>query len=208
MIWPVRPTPLEGEIVPLEAIEEAHRAPLEAISREPETWTWIDRRIPGDRAAFDAWFEARRAATRDGTELCFVTHRAGGGEPLGSSSYLNVRPAHDGLEIGWSWLHPSAWRSGANVEAKLLMLSHAFEELGCMRVEFKTDARNERSRAALAALAALPAIFEGVLRKHMLVPPLGLRDSAYYSIVDDDWPEVGQNLTARLARHVEAPAHA
>ncbi|HXS47482.1 MAG TPA: GNAT family protein, partial [Solirubrobacterales bacterium] len=86
--------------------------------------------------------------------------------------------------------------SGANVEAKLLMLEHAFETLGCLRVEFKTDARNERSRAALAAL---PAQFEGIMRKHMTVPDVGVRDSAYFSIVDDEWPEVRANLRRRLA---------
>jgi len=118
------------------------------------------------------------------------------GDPVGSSSYLNVRPEHDGLEIGWTWLHPAAWRTGANLEAKLLMLEHAFDELGCMRVEFKTDARNERSRSALAAL---PATFEGIFRKHMLMPVVGVRDSAYFSIVDDDWPRVKENLFARLA---------
>ncbi len=205
MIWPVASTPLEGKIVRLEPIQVAHREELEAASRDPETWTWIDRRIPGDRIAFERWFDARLAASKEGRELCFVTHRSGTGEPIGSSSYLNMRPAHDGLEIGWTWLHPSAWRTGANLEAKLLMLEHTFEELGCTRVEFKTDARNERSRAALAGL---PAVFEGVFRKHMLVPPVGLRDSAYYSIVDDEWPEVKENLAARLTRHAEAPTRA
>ena len=109
----------------------------------------------------------------------------------------DVRPEHDGLEIGWTWLHPSAWRTGANVEAKLLMLGHAFDELGCMRVEFKTDARNERSRAALEALGAS---FEGIFRKHMLMPLTGVRDSAYYSITDDEWPELRERLAARLER--------
>ena len=88
------------------------------------------------------------------------------------------------------------WRTGANVEAKLLMLGHAFERLGCMRVELKTDARNERSRAAIAAL---PARFEGVFRKHMLMPGVGVRDSAYYSVIDEDWPVVPVNLERRLA---------
>ena len=90
---------------------------------------------------------------------------------------------------------PSTWQTGANVEAKLLMLEHAFERLDCLRVEFKTDARNERSRAALAAL---PAQFEGVFRRHMVVP-YGLRDSAYYSVIADDWPRVRDNLRRRLA---------
>ena len=88
------------------------------------------------------------------------------------------------------------WRTGANIEAKLLMLAHAFEHLGCMRVEFKTDARNERSRAALAAL---PAQFEGIFRKHMLMPGVGVRDSAYYSVIDEEWPAVRANLERRAA---------
>ena len=82
------------------------------------------------------------------------------------------------------------------IEAKLLMLAHAFEDLGCMRVELKTDARNERSRAAMVAL---PAQFEGVFRKHMLMPGIGVRDSAFYSVIDEDWPEVHANLQRRLA---------
>src|SRR4030081_410774 len=116
--------------------------------------------------------------------------------PIGSTRYLNVREAHGGLEIGWTWLSPAMWRTGANVEAKLLMLGHAFERLRCRRVEFKTDARNERSRAALAAL---PAKFEGIMRKHMLMPGVGVRDSAYYSVIEEEWPQVRANLERRLA---------
>jgi N-acetyltransferase len=110
---------------------------------------------------------------------------------------------HDGLLAAsrapetWTWLHPDAWRTGANLEAKLLVLALAFDELGCIRVEFKTDARNERSRTALAAL---PATFEGVFRKHMLMGGIGVRDSAYFSITDDKWPIVKANLERRLAR--------
>lgn len=99
------------------------------------------------------------------------------------------------------------WGTGANIEAKLLMAEHAFERLGCMRVEFKTDARNEHSRAALSAL---PAQFEGIFRKHMLMPGVGVRDSAYHSIIDEEWPEVRANLQRRLAdarqRHERASA--
>ena len=117
------------------------------------------------------------------------------GAPIGSTRYLNVRPEHRGLEIGWTWLTPATWRSGANAEAKLLLLEHAFERLGCIRVEFKTDAKNDRSRRALEAL---PAQFEGIFRKHMLVRGGELRDSAYYAIVDDEWPAVRANLERRL----------
>jgi N-acetyltransferase len=108
---------------------------------------------------------------------------------------LTLREEHRGLEIGATWLMPMAWRTGVNTEAKLLMLEHAFERLGCMRVEFKTDARNERSRAALASL---PVRFEGIFRKHMLMPDIGVRDSAYYSVTDEEWPEVRASLERRL----------
>ena len=119
----------------------------------------------------------------------------GGGKAIGSTRYLTLRPEHRGLEIGWTWNASSAWGTGANAEAKLLLLRHAFETLGCMRVEFKTDALNERSRAALEAL---PARFEGIFRKHMLVRDGALRDSAYYAITDDEWPAVRANLERRL----------
>ena len=161
----------------------------------------MDRQdVPESEGAFGRWFETRLERSRAASEWCFVTRSSGTHELIGSSSYLNPRPEHDGLEIGWTWLRRSAWRTGANVEAKLLMLEYAFETLGCMRVEFKTDARNERSREALAAL---PATFEGVFRKHMLVPGVGVRDSAYFSIVDEEWPAMRSNLERRLA---EAPA--
>jgi RimJ/RimL family protein N-acetyltransferase len=119
------------------------------------------------------------------------------GELVGHTSYLNYRPHDRVVEIGNTWLVPAAWGTGANVEAKLLLLEHAFEREGLLRVEFKTDARNDRSRAALAAL---PAQFEGVFRKHMLVRDGVRRDSAWYAVIDDDWPEVKANLQRRLAR--------
>jgi RimJ/RimL family protein N-acetyltransferase len=196
VIWPPPAAPLEGTIVRLEPIDPSHREPLAAVSGEPEVFSWMDRRIPEDRVAFDAWFDARLAASQAGDEWCWVTHRADGGEVVGSSSYLAIRPPHDGLEIGWTWLHPSAWRSGANREAKLLMLALAFETLGCMRVEFKTDARNERSRHALAGIGAR---FEGIFRQHMLIPGAGRRDSAYFSIVDGEWPVIRAALEAGIA---------
>ena len=99
------------------------------------------------------------------------------------------------VEIGNTWLNPRAWGTGANTEAKLLLLQHAFEDEGFLRVEFKTDAANDRSRAALAAL---PAEFEGVFRKHMLVRGGERRDSAWYAVIDDDWPAVKANLQRRL----------
>jgi RimJ/RimL family protein N-acetyltransferase len=123
-----------------------------------------------------------------------VTIQREGSAVLGSTRYMTLRPEHLGVEIGNTWLAQSAWSTGANVEAKLLMLEHAFERVGAMRVEFKTDARNVESRRALEAL---PATFEGILRKHMVIHA-GIRDSAYYAITDDDWPAVKTNLERRL----------
>ena len=196
MIWPPPDRPLQGELVRLEPLVEAHREPLRSAAGEEETWRWIDRRVTETSEGFDRWFDDRIAGRAAGEEHGFATLRAGDGEPLGSSSFLAPRPVHAGVEIGNTWLDPSAWRSGVNVEAKLLMLGFAFEELGCMRVELKTDARNERSRAAMEAL---PARFEGIFRKHMLMPVVGVRDSAYFSIVDEEWGSVRDNLKARLA---------
>jgi RimJ/RimL family protein N-acetyltransferase len=199
-MWHELSTCLEGEIVELEPLEARHEEGLLEASQHGEIWQWLAP-IGESREYFSAWFAASLADSEAGREGVFATVDRRSGKPIGSTRYMNLREAHRGLEIGWTWLMPSAWRTGANVEAKLLMLEHAFERLGCMRVELKTDARNERSRAALAAL---PAQFEGIFRRHMIMPGIGIRDSAYYSVIDDDWPEVRSNLVRRLAEAREA----
>jgi RimJ/RimL family protein N-acetyltransferase len=135
--------------------------------------------------------------TAAGLELAFATVSQKTGTAVGSTRYLALRPEHRSLEIGWTWISSAAWGTGANTEAKLLQLEHAFDVLGCRRVEFKTDSLNERANPALAAL---PAAFEGIHRKHMLVRDGESRDSAWYSIVDDDWPTVREELGRRLGR--------
>jgi N-acetyltransferase len=187
---------LEGSVVVLEPLAEEHAEELWEAAQAPEIWTWLAH-LNKSREWFDYWLELSFEAAREGREGPFATRALAGGKLVGSSRYLNVRPADRVVEIGWTWLNPSAWRSGANTEAKLLMLQHAFEALECVRVEFKTDARNERSRAALAAL---PAQFEGIMRNHMIVPDVGQRDSAYFSVIDSEWPEVRANLERRLGR--------
>jgi N-acetyltransferase len=188
---------LEGELVRLEPISLDHEDGLWEASRDPRTWRWLSVEQPRTREELREYLDAALANAADGTEMPLVTVRREDGRVLGSTRYLALRPEHRSLEIGWTWLHPDAWGTGVNVEAKLLMLEHAFERLGCLRVELKTDAGNERSRGAMAAL---PAQFEGVHRKHMLVRDGVRRDSAWYSILDDEWPAVRANLLRRLGR--------
>jgi RimJ/RimL family protein N-acetyltransferase len=195
IMWKNLVSVLEGEIVRLEPLARRHEKELFEAALDERIWRWMPYDAGGSRERFQAWLEDALAASSAGTEAAFATVEIATGELVGSTRYLALRPEHRGLEIGWTWLAPAHWQTGANVEAKLLMLEHAFERLGCLRVEFKTDSRNERSRAALAAL---PAQFEGIFRKHMLVRGGERRDSAYYSIIDDEWPEVRENLARRF----------
>ena len=196
-MWPNLTRRLEGELVVLEPLSPRHERDLLEASKAAELWRWMPYEIT-NRAQFDDWLTHALEESAAGREGPFATIDRASGRAIGSSRYLALRPEHRGVEIGATWLAPEWWQTGANVEAKLLMLGHAFEELDCMRVEFKTDARNERSRAALAAL---PARFEGIHRDHMVVPyGNGIRDSAYYAVVASEWPQVRANLAARLGR--------
>ena len=188
------PATLEGEIVRLEPLARSHDDDLWEASRDPATWRWLSVQQPQTREGLRAWLEA----ALESEDLAFATVLRETGRAVGSTRFLALRPEHRSVEIGWTWLAPEAWGTGANVEAKLLMLEHAFEQLGCRRVELKTDALNERSRRAMEAL---PAQFEGVHRKHMLVRGGENRDSAWYSVVDDDWPAVRANLLRRLGQN-------
>ena len=184
---------LEGRLVRLEPLGRQHAAGLWEASRDPRTWRWLPIPQPSTRPELDAWVEDALRTAATGAEIPLATIRTE--RVVGSTRFLALRPEHASVEIGWTWLDPSAWGTGVNVEAKLLMLRHAFEAWGCRRVELKTDARNERSRGAMEALGAT---FEGTHRKHMLVRGGENRDSAWYSVTDDEWPTVELGLTARL----------
>jgi RimJ/RimL family protein N-acetyltransferase len=198
-VWAELATRLEGRIVVLEPLRPEHTPGLWRAAQDERVWRWMLTNSGASEQAFQDWIDTAHENAAAGREAPFAAVDAASGTPLGSTRYMSLRPEHRGIEIGHTWLASAAWGTGANAEAKLLLLEHAFERLGCMRVEFKTDAKNERSRRALAAL---PAQFEGVFRKHMLVGNDGtrLRDSAWYAIVDDDWPAVKANLEARLRR--------
>jgi RimJ/RimL family protein N-acetyltransferase len=185
---------LVGRIVRLEPLGPEHADGLWEAARNLRIWE-ITNELIDRRSRFDRWFEQALDEQTRRIAAPFATIDGAAGRPIGSTRYGSLRPEHRSVEIGWTWLNPAAWGTGANVEAKLLMLTRAFDELGCIRVEFKTNARNDRSRAALAAL---PAQFEGVHRKHMIVRDGERRDSAWYSVVDDEWPAVKANLERRL----------
>jgi N-acetyltransferase len=193
---PLEPVTLHGRRVRLEPLGLEHVPRLAEVALDPALWRWTLAR-PTDEAGLRAWAEAAIAGRDAGTELPFVTLEAATGRPIGSSRYLSIVPEHRRLEIGWTWVAPAWQRTGANREAKLLMLAHAFDTLGCRRVEFKTDSRNEPSRNALLGIGAQ---FEGIFRNHMVMPDGAMRHSAYYSVIDEEWPAVRDALEASLAR--------
>ncbi|HEX4752780.1 MAG TPA: GNAT family protein [Solirubrobacterales bacterium] len=185
---------LKGSLVTLEPLREEHRDGLWEAAQADEIWAWLAK-LNRNREYFDGWFDATLATDAAGETGTFAVRRGADGTLVGSSRYLGVRRHDRVVEVGWTWFNPSVWRTGVNVETKLLMFTRAFETFGCVRVELKTDARNERSRGAMTRL---PARFEGIMRKHMIVPDVGQRDSAYFSVIDDEWPAVREALRARL----------
>lgn len=192
----IEPVTLTGSRVRLEPLEPAHVAGLAEIALDPALWQWTLAR-PTDEAGIRAWTETAIANRAAGTELPFATIDLATGRPIGSSRYLNIVLEHRRLEIGWTWVAPAWQRTGANREAKLLMLTHAFDTLGCRRVEFKTDSLNEPSRTALLGIGAQ---FEGIFRNHMVMPGGRMRHSAYFSVIDEEWPDVRARLERSLAR--------
>ena len=192
----VEPVVLEGERVRLEPLAPQHAAGLWEAARDPVIWRWFPFRI-GSREQTEQYIAYAAAAAEQGSMLAFAQILRATGEIAGSTSYLAVEPAHQRLEIGATWLNPRHQRTGANTEAKLLLLRHAFEQLGCRRVEFKTDSENKQSRTALARIGATE---EGTFRSHMIRPDGGRRDSVYFSVIDEEWPRVRSHLEALLAR--------
>jgi N-acetyltransferase len=192
----IRPIVLEGEHVRLEPLSRDHIDALYLAGNDLSIWTWVSVG-PRTREDFASWVEVALEGRDAGTELPFTTIDLTGGDVVGSTRYLNIVPRDRRLEIGWTWLTPSAQRTAINTEAKYLQLRHCFEELGCLRVEWKTDARNAKSRAAIARLGAKE---EGTFRKHMLSQNGFQRDSVYFSMIDDEWPAAKARLEAMLKR--------
>jgi N-acetyltransferase len=185
----------QGRRVVVEPLAAEHEEGLAAAAGDPDMFAWMPVDMASSREALHDWLTTSLASARAGREVPYAILSAHTGEVLGSTRFLELRLEHLRAEIGWTWVTRPAWSTGVNIETKLLLIGHALETVGLRRVEFKTDARNERSRGALLALGAT---FEGILRKHMVVRDAGERDSAYYSVIDDDWPAVKRHLRSRL----------
>jgi N-acetyltransferase len=176
--WITSPLKIEGEGVLLESIAENHLEPLWGAAQDPEIWRWIPEPITSFER-LRIMYERANQLRAQGLTFPFVIFDRQSGECVGSSSYMNMDRGNQRLEIGYTWLSPKWQRTYVNTEAKFLLLKHAFEKMECVRVEFKTDSRNTRSRAALKRIGAIE---EGCLKKHMLVHGERYRDSIYFSI--------------------------
>ena len=190
----IGPVTLEGSHVRLETLRAEHADGLVAAGTGFGLFRFFPHWLETDEA-MRAFVAHSLAGLENGTILPFTTIDRKTGRIVGSTSYLAIEPAHKRLEIGGTWITPSHQRSPVNTEAKLLQLSHCFEVLGCNRVEFKTDSRNARSRAALLRIGATE---EGAFRAHMVMPDGALRTSVYFSVIASEWPEVKARLLEKL----------
>ena len=191
----INPTTLEGTRVRLEPLTTAHVDALCAAGLHEELWRWIPSPVR-NRDEMKSYVETALQAQAAGTALPFVVVERATGEVVGSTRFANIDKINRHVEIGWTWVSPRRQRTYVNTEAKVLLMRHAFETLGCLRVELKTDALNEKSRNAILRIGARE---EGVFRKHIIVWDGRIRDSVYFSVLDSEWPRVKENLTARLS---------
>ena len=197
LLKPTLPVTLDGTIVRLEPLEIRHAADLFVAGEEATIWTWLTRGPFADLADVEVWIRQAHDARERGEHLPFaIVHRADG-RAIGSTRYLDIQPESGNLEIGWTWLGAAHQRTAVNTECKWLLLRHAFEILGAVRVQLKTDLRNERSQRAIERLGA---VREGVLRRSRVTRGGYIRDTVVYSILAEEWPAVGERLAARLRR--------
>jgi len=193
---PLQPVTLHGDIVRLEPMALQHADALAEVGLHPELWRLQPEPVatPDDMRRY---VERALAGWRDGACLPFVIVQQSTGQIIGATRYMDIALAHKRLEIGATWLTPASHRSGANSEAKFLLLQHAFETIGIMRVVFKTELSNTQSRQAILRIGGIE---EGVFRKHLIAQSGRTRDMVYFAILDDDWPSVKARLLARMHR--------
>ena len=193
----VQPVTLTGTYVRLEPMTEEHIPGLAEIGVGQTFWDFM---LYGNISSVDDmrnWVRDILSRSEKGTDLPFVAVHLASGRVAGATRYLNIAPHDRGLEIGGTWYGAEFQRTAVNTESKYLLLSHAFEVLQCIRVQLKTDLRNERSQKAIERIGAVK---EGVLRNHMILPDGRYRHSVFYSILDTEWPQVKMSLQERLSR--------
>jgi N-acetyltransferase len=193
----LQPVTLAGDLVTLEPLCHAHHDGLVSAVRDGELWNLWYTAVPRPEAV-EAEIDRRLGLQRVGSMLPFTTRRNDTGEVIGMTTYMNVDPSVRRVEIGSNWNARSAQRTGTNAESKLLLLAHAFEQLECIAVEFRTHWMNRQSRAAIERLGAKQ---DGVLRNHSRMPDGSLRDTVVYSVIDSEWPAVRNELRRRLDAH-------
>ncbi len=197
------PLTLSGRWVRLVPLEPVHASELWEIARRPEVLRYLRIGVPRSRADLDVVVRELLALRDAGTDLPFTTRFGPTDRAIGMTRFLRIDRPNDAVEIGGTWLDPALWRSPVNTEAKLLMLRHAFEAEGAHRVQLQTDARNERSQAAIARLGAAR---EGVLREDVVMPDGYRRSSVYFSILAPEWPAIRARLETMLERPWTPPA--
>ena len=190
----VVPATLEGVQTRLEPLAKSHLEGLALVGLDEALWRWIPTPVR-TREEMAGYIETALIEQERGVSLPFAIVDKATGRPIGSTRFGNIERAHRRLEIGWTWVAGPWQRTAINTDAKYLLLTHAFESLGCMRVELKTDSLNDRSRAAILRIGARE---EGVFRNHMITASGRIRHTVYFSILDSEWPEVKARLQAKL----------
>ena len=193
----VEPVTLTGRVVRLEPLGAEHLNALAEVGLDPMLWRWIGFPVR-TKDDLRRYIEDALRDREAGRAMPFVIVEQSSGRPIGSTRYGNIDLFNRRVEIGWTWVAPPWQRTGANTEAKLLLVGHAFDRLACNRVEFKTDSLNTQSRQALLGIGAVE---EGTLRNHMVTESGRLRHTVYFSVTTEDWPAVRTRLEERLARH-------
>jgi len=193
----VKPVVLEGKHARLEPMTEAHVSALAEIGVGQDFWNFMVYGDMNNKDHMRVWVMDILGRAEKGTDLPFVVTHLEAGRIAGATRYLNIMPNDRGLEIGGTWYGVDFQRTAVNTECKYLLLTHAFETLGCIRVQLKTDSRNERSQKAIERIGAKK---EGVLRNHMILPDGYIRHSVYYSILDSEWGDVKREFEEMLKR--------
>jgi RimJ/RimL family protein N-acetyltransferase len=192
----IHPVTLTGRVVRLEPLAEVHVPDLTIAALDESIWQYMPYGTVSNEAEMRAWVQEVLSRQARGTDLPFAVIHLETGKAVGCTRYLDIQPANRAVEVGGTWYGVAYQRTAVNTECKLLILRHAFETLGCIRVQLKTDHRNERSQRAIERLGA---VREGVLRNHVIMPDGYFRSSVYYSLLDSEWPAVKAKLEEKLA---------